>query len=305
MPSSRSLILSFQAHRALSVSAGTVKEDGHYLGRFVGFLESRDVKELAAVTVEHLAEYGLHLRGQLSRRGRQISTSYVSRSLTVAKLFLVWARQEGLVLQDFSAFTIARPLKKLVAVPSVEQVQRLLEAPSTETPEGLRDAVIWEFFYTLGLRAKECLSLDLESVDCGGLTLRVWGKGSRERLLPLSPRLAELVARYLREGRPNLRPFPEEKALWIAAQTGRRLGYTTMKQRLAAVGELQGLKVHPHLLRHSCATHLLEAGADVEAIGVLLGHQRADSTAHYAKVSAAELTAEHQRCHPRVSSNRP
>ena len=73
-----------------------------------------------------------------------------------------------------------------------------------------------------------------------------------------------------------------------------------MKQRLASFGDLQGLKVHPHLLRHACATHLLEAGADVEAIGTLLGHKRADSTAHYARVSSKELASEHKRCHPRA-----
>ena len=284
----------------MTVSARTVREDGHYLTRFVEYLETQGIDELAAVTERHLAEYGLHLKGQLSRWGQLLSTSYISRSLAVPKMFLLWGCEVGFVLLDFSEFQVSRPLRKLVSVPSVEQVQRLLDAPKTETPEGLRDAVIWEFFYTLGLRAKECLRLDLEHVDCAGQTVRVWGKGSRERLLPMSPRLADLVARYLGEGRPKLRPFPEEKALWIAAQTGRRLGYTTMKQRLSAVGDLQGLKVHPHLLRHACATHLLEAGADVESIRLLLGHDWASSTAHYARVSSAELTSEHKRCHPRA-----
>jgi len=270
------------------------------LARFVDFLESQDVTEVGAVTEAHLAGYALFLRGRLSRWGRPLSTSFISRSLVVAKIFLVWGQQVGLVLLDFSTFPVTRPLAKLVVVPSVEQVRGILEAPALDTPEGLRDALIYEFFYTLGLRAKECLRLDLENVDSSRATVKVTGKGSRERLLPMSPRFSELVVRYLREGRPGLRPHANETAFWIAGQTGRRLGYSTMKQRLASFGDLQGLKVHPHLLRHACATHLLEAGADVESIGTLLGHKSANSTAHYAKVSTKELALEHGRCHPRA-----
>jgi integrase/recombinase XerD len=209
------------------------------------------------------------------------------------------------VLLDFSSFPVTRPLRKLKSIPSVAQVNRLIDAPGTDTPEGLRDALIIEFFYTLGVRSRECIRLDVGHVDLGAGTVRVMGKGSRERLLPMSPRLAALVTRYLRDGRPNLRPHHDEPALWIAAQTGRRLMYSTIKQRLARFGDLQGLKVHPHLLRHACATHLLEAGAEPEHIQKLLGHKSASSTELYAQVRPAELRAEHERHHPRARLPEP
>jgi site-specific recombinase XerD len=264
-------------------------------------LESCGVYEVAAVTEEHLAEYALDLRGRLSKRqGRPLSDSYIARSLRLARTFLVWARAQGHVLLDFSSFPVNRPLQKLKSIPTVAQVSRLLDAPGTDTPEGLRDALIIEFFYTLGVRSRECIRLDVGHVDLSAGTVRVMGKGSRERLLPMSPRLAALVTRYLRDGRPNLRPHHDESALWIAAQTGRRLMYSTIKQRLARWGDLQGLKVHPHLLRHACATHLLEAGAEPEHIQQLLGHKRASSTELYAQVRPSELAAEHERSHPRA-----
>ena len=300
MPSARSLTEAFLAERALQVSRDTVRGDSSYLAQFFCYLDSQGIDEADAVTEEHLVGYRLFLRGRLSRWGRPLSTSFIARSLTVAKMLLVWGRQAGFVLLDFSSFPVTRAPAKVIEVPTVDQMRRLLESLDQSTPEGLRDALIYEFFYTLGLRAKECLRLDLEHVDAARGTVRVNGKGSRERLLPLSPRLSELVARYLRQGRPGLRPHAGESAFWIAAQTGRRLGYSTMKQRLAALGDLQGLKAHPHLLRHACATHLLEAGADVESIGTLLGHKQADSTAHYARVTAQQLAAEVARCHPRA-----
>lgn len=300
MPSARSLIDDFRTERSLRVSKTTVNGDSSYLARFVDFLESQGVTEVCEVAESHLADYSLFLRGRISRWGRPLSTSFISRSLSVTKMFLIWARERGFMQLDFSSFPVTRPLRKLVDVPSVEQVRRLLEAPTLDTPEGLRDSLIYEFFYTLGLRAKECLRLDLEHIDTAGGIVKVTGKGSHERLLPMSPRLLKLVALYLRQGRPGLRPQFNEVAFWIAAQTGRRLGYTTMKQRLSFFGDLQGLKVHPHLLRHACATHLLEAGAGIESIGTLLGHRRIESTSHYAQISAQELALEHERCHPRA-----
>ncbi len=301
MPSTRSLIEPFLVERRLTVAALTVSKDGHYSQDFVSFLESRGVDEVAAVTEEHLAEYALELRGRLSQRfKRPLSDSTIARALSLARTFLVWARAQGHVLLDFSSFPVTRPLRKLKTIPTIAQVNSLIEAPGTDTPEGLRDALIIEFFYTLGVRSRECIRLDVGHVDLGAGTVRVMGKGSRERLLPMSPRLAALVTRYLRDGRPNLRPHHDEPALWISSQTGRRLQYSTIKQRLARFGDLQGLKMHPHLLRHACATHLLEAGAEPEHIQQLLGHKRADSTERYAQVRPDELQAEHQRSHPRA-----
>lgn len=301
MPSPRSLIPFHLEARALVVSPVTVRGSGRYAEQFVTFLEGRGIEEISSVTEANLADYAVELRTRLSRRrGRPLSDAYIASSLGAAKSFLVWAHQAGFLLVDLSTFPIARPLQKLKAVPSAEQVQKLLEAPDASCPEGFRDRLILECFYTLGLRRQECHRLDMADVELGAGTLKVMGKGSKERLLPLSPRLAELFAAYLWDGRKALRPRPEESALWVSPQSGRRLGYSTVKQRLNRFCDQVGLKVHPHLLRHACATHLLEGGADVGHIQRLLGHKRLDSTSHYAQVKPAEMRSEHARCHPRA-----
>lgn len=301
MPSTRSLIEIFLAERALRVSARTVRGDEYYLKRFFEFVQKFGVDDVRAICPEHLASFYFELKSSLSRRGKPLSESFVKRSVEVPKLFFVWARQAGFVLLDFGAFPTQRVPRKLVTVPSVEQVERLLEAPDLTTSDGLRDRLIFELFYTLGLRRQECHRLDIEHLDLGAGTVLVAGKGSRERLLPLSPRLVEFFKRYLREARPRLRPCPDEPALWIAAQTGRRLGYESLKLRVKVFCAELGLDITPHQLRHACATHLLEGGADIAYIQELLGHQRTSSTEIYTRVRPLELHSEHQRCHPRAS----
>lgn len=292
----------FLAERALQVSARTVQGDESYLRRFLEFSEELGVDEVRDIDKEHLTRYSLRLRSSPGRRGQPLSGSFLKRAVLVPKLFLSWAREAGYVLLDFSELPLPRESRKLVAVPSVEQVNMLMEAPDLSRPEGLRDRLILECFYTLGLRRQECHRLNVEHLDLGAGTVLVAGKGARERLLPLSPRLTELFKLYLRNARPRLRPHVEEPALWIAAQTGRRLSYESLKQRVKAFCDELGLEITPHRLRHACATHLLEGGADLAHIQELLGHRRASSTEIYTKVRPLELHREHQRCHPRAQA---
>ena len=300
MSSPGSHLEKFLQARALVVSAATVKGDGWYLRRFFEFLDAQDVSELGAVNETHLARYHEGLKTAENRFGKPVSEGYIYRAVMLPKLWMSWAKEAGLVLSDLSSYRLERPTRKRVTVPGVEQVARLLEAPDIATPEGLRDRLILEFFYTLGLRRRECQRLDITDLDLGAGTVLVAGKGHRERLLPLSPRLVELLIRYLWNGRLKLRPHPDEGALWVSAQTGRRLGYSYLHQLVAQRCEELGLKIHPHLLRHACATHLLEAGAELEAIQALLGHKLASSTNLYAQVKPLELKTEFDRCHPRA-----
>lgn len=300
MPSPREIATDFLKARALVVSAATVRGDDWYLSRFFEFLRGLGVTEVQAVREEHLDHYHAGLKKAVNRFGRPVSAYYIYRSVMVPKIFLVWAREAGFVLLDFSGYRLEKPAKKPVKVPNVEQVSRLLEAPDAGTPEGLRDALILEFFYTLGVRRRECHGLNVGDLDLRAETVLVAGKRYRERLLPLSPRLVELLTRYLWNARLKLRPHPDETALWVSPQTGRRLGYSYLHHLVVNLGSELGLKMRPHLLRHACATHLLEAGADIEAIQTLLGHKQAGSTAIYAGVKPLELRTEFARCHPRA-----
>ena len=150
LSSPRSLVEEFLLGRALYVSAATVKGDDWYLSRFFGFLEAQGVVEVQAIREDHLSRYQHHLNEAMNRFGRPVSKSYVYRAVMVAKMFLVWAKGAGFHLFDFSSFRLEKPTRKPVVVPGVNQVALLLEAPNVETPEGLRDRLIFRVLLHVG-----------------------------------------------------------------------------------------------------------------------------------------------------------
>ena len=160
---------------------------------------------------------------------------------------------------------------------------------------------MFEIAYGCGLRAEEIVNLDLRSVEFDAEQLRVLGKGSKTRFVPAGEPALRAVARYLERGRAALAGDSEEPALFLS-KTGRRLSTSDIRRRLrvwARHAAAQGA-VHPHALRHSYATHLLEGGADLRAIQELLGHSSISTTQVYTRVESARLRAAYERSHPRA-----
>lgn len=300
MSSPRELLEPFLAERGLYVSASTVAGDRRYLESFLEFLEARGVVHIGSVGFECLSWFREHLQTRQSRFDRPLGSAFINMSLRVPRLFLIWAHGNGHTLVDFSEFPVPHRVAAEIVVPTVDQVRRLLAAPDQSTPSGFRDFLILEFYYSLGLRRRESHRLSLGDVSLSRQTVRVVGKRRRERILPLTDRLCGLVDRYLRESRPSLRPFPDEQAFWLSPQTGKRLGYTYLREIVFSYSESLGLSIYPHLLRHACATHLYEAGAELPFVQAFLGHSDPNSTQRYTKVEALALKAEFERCHPRA-----
>jgi len=300
------LLEPFLQELSLSLSSSTVGVYRYQLGRFFEFLETRGVKQVGCITPRDLAAYRHHLETVPGKRGKLVSDRYKQLALQVPQAFLKWACCTGLVLESAERFCpetlkgrAPHPTEKPVL--SVAQVSKLLEAPDPNSPSGRRDRLILEVFYTLGLRRQESLVLDLSDISFQKQTLRVMGKGRKERLMPLSQRLCKLLDGYIRNTRPHLRPFPEEQALWISPNSGRRLTSESLMVVVVRSGRLVGLEgLHPHLLRHCCATHMLEGGASLKQIQTFLGHAGTKSTDHYTRVSPHDLQKEFRRCHPRA-----
>ena len=182
-----------------------------------------------------------------------------------------------------------------------QEVARLLDRIPATTPLELRDRAMFEVAYGCGLRAEELVNLDLRSVEFDAEQLRVLGKGSKTRFVPVGEPALRSVARYLERGRGALAGESEESALFLS-KTGRRLSTSDIRRRLrvwARHAVAQGA-VHPHALRHSYATHLLEGGADLRAIQELLGHSSISTTQVYTRVESARLRAAYERSHPRA-----
>jgi site-specific recombinase XerD len=191
--------------------------------------------------------------------------------------------------------------EKLPRVLTTEQMRSLLERIPARTPLELRDRAMLELAYSCGLRCEEIVNLDVGALDYETEQLRVLGKGSKERLLPVGEPAQRALRRYLDKGRRALATDPREPALFLS-KSGRRLSNSDVTRRLGLWTREAALAagVSPHALRHSFATHLLEGGADLRTIQELLGHASISTTQIYTRVDAARLRDTYAASHPRA-----
>lgn len=306
MSSTRELLEPFLVERALYVAESTLAGDAFHIERFFEFVEGLGLVHVGQISFSHLEAYHKELEGQTGRWGRPFSETHIFAALHKPLLFLRWAFCGGHTLVDFADYPLPhRPTPNEIQVPTVDQVKRVLEAPDPNSPAGKRDRLILESFYTLGLRRRESYRLDIPDVNLQKQTIRVVGKRQKERLLPLSDRFCKLLDNYFRQVRPALRPYPEEPALWISHQNGTRLSFTWLRAMVWRHSQKVGLEFYPHLLRHACATHMMEAGADLKKLQLFLGHARLCSTQRYTHVTCQELKSIHQATHPRANEPAP
>lgn len=218
---------------------------------------------------------------------------------------ICWTRyltKQGVLLQDpFREFQPNHPRKNLYPRSlTIAQVKQILSHPDTTSPLGLRERAILEVIYGSGLRCKEALSLTLESIDFERRLFYLRNtKNGWDRVIPFTRPAKQYIIRYLEEARPSLQGPRSGRALWLNKHK-RPLGQQAMIYLAARLSDDLGFKFTTHSLRHACATHLLEGGANIRAIAELLGHSDLGSTSHYAKVRVEELKRVHGLAHPRA-----
>jgi integrase/recombinase XerC len=248
--------------------------------------------------------------GSLHTDGRARSST--ARKLAAIRTFLRYLRREGVIDTDPGAL-IPTP-KREIRMPahlSEREMEVLLDAPATDSPLGLRDRAILEFFYASGLRLSELVGIDLDDVDLASRRVRVLGKGGKERIVPFNQSTTRALRAYLK-GRQELvsrvaterRPTGHSSGdpLFVNYRGGRltvRSVDRLVRRYVAATSTRTGIS--PHALRHSFATHLLQRGADLRAIQELLGHSRLSTTQRYTHVNAAQLLASYRKSHPRAT----
>lgn len=195
-----------------------------------------------------------------------------------------------------------RAWKTLPKFLSVDDVDKLLAAPDTSAPRGIRDRALIEVLYATGLRVSELINLKPQDVNLESGYLTTTGKGRKQRLVPLGDEAASWVTRYLKESRPVLLKKRSSPRLFVNANRGTGLTRVGFWKILKAYGLQAGLTgaLSPHVLRHSFATHLLERGADLRAIQMMLGHSDLSTTQIYTHILEARLRAVYDRCHPRT-----
>ncbi len=236
----------------------------------------------------------------LARAG--LARSSQSRKLSAARMFARHLVREGLRADDFTELVEGpRIRRKLPEVLSAAETARLLDAPGRLTPRGLRDRAFLELLYSSGLRVSELCGLLLQSVHLDEGYVRVFGKGSKERVVPVGGRAVQAIRDYLANGRPHLVSSRTGSELFLS-QWGRgisrKMVWVLVRSHALAAGIEKPVK--PHLLRHSFATHLLDGGADLRAIQEMLGHADISTTQIYTSVQAARVAEEHALHHPRA-----
>jgi integrase/recombinase XerC len=236
--------------------------------------------------------------GSLSSRG--LKSSSLGRKLAALRSFFRFLNREGL-LPTNPARPIPSPAKPKTLPPvlTVDEASRLLESPGGPPRSPLRDRALLELLYSSGLRVSELTSLDLEDLDLAGGSVRVRGKGRKERIVPVGRKAVEAVQDYLAHERAGARAGAA--AIFLNVRDGGRLTARSVHRLLGARALRQGWRkrISPHALRHSFATHLLAGGADLRAIQEMLGHRSLSTTTRYTRLDTEQLTRVYESAHPR------
>ena len=238
----------------------------------------------------------------IARLSRQTRASSQARYLSTLRRFYRWQLARGRIVAD-PTLKLANPTRpsRLPKVMSEKQVDSLLAAPNLDTPLGLRDRAMLETLYATGLRVSELVNLKLHEIGFNEGVLRALGKGSKERLVPLGELAIDWLGRYLNEARPDILKGRQSDALFITARGGAmtRQAFWQLIKRYAAVAGIAPEKLSPHVLRHAFATHLLNHGADLRVVQLLLGHADISTTQIYTHVARERLKSLHAMHHPR------
>lgn len=253
----------------------------------------------ASIDVRALRRYA----ASLSEHGRAPAT--VARKLAALRgLFRAQVELGNRSENPAELLSSPKRVQRLPRVLKAREVAALLDTIPVTTPLELRDRALFELAYASGLRAEELVSLEVQSIDFDSESVRVEGKGGRTRIVPAGEHALRAVEHYLARGRPALEAGAE-RALFLS-KSGRRLGTSDVRRRLRTWARLAVARApvlaqaHPHALRHSFATHLLEGGADLRVIQELLGHASISTTQVYTRVESSRLRSAYARAHPRA-----
>jgi integrase/recombinase XerD len=291
--------------RARWYSKALVKQAGNVLLRFFGYLTSKRVRDLRAVTETHVIGYARHLATTRTAKGTPYTVSTQRSYLTTVQRLFRFLVREGVLLQDPSLNLTLPSWRRLPrAVINQKQARHLVSQPDPTTERGKRDRAILELLYGAAIRVSECERLDVRDLDLvrGQVFVRT-GKGRKDRVVPVVGRATEALDIYLRESRSDLVKDPREPALFLDRR-GCRLGVKRIQDLVRSHAKAAGIdiRVTPHTLRHGCATHLLQGGADIRHVQKLLGHASVETTAIYTEVTPKDLTKAVEKAHPRERS---
>ena len=291
--------------RVRNYSEASVQSREKSLLNFALWCEERELTRPASVTKPLLERYQRHLFLYRKKDGKPLGVSTQHQRLVALQVFFRWLARNNLVLSNPAAdLELPRPERRLPHILTAAEVARILAVPDVSTPDGLRDRAMVEVLWATGIRRMELAALTLSSIDADRGTLMVRrGKGKKDRLVPIAPRAVAWVDSWLATARPALLVPPDSGALFLT-NSGQAFNVEHLSMVVRRLLDAADLKKPGacHLFRHSMATAMLEAGADVRFIQQLLGHSNLNSTALYTQVSIRKLLEVYAQTHPAVTA---
>ena len=284
-----------------NLSAHTVRAYVGDLESFISHLKRQKVDDISTITIAHIRSW---LANQQVKGGARTS---LSRRAVSIRLFTKLAAKRGYLTKDVGA-TLATPRghRTLPDVLSVVDATTAMDSLATrvaeeESPLSIRDCAIVEVLYATGARVSELCGLDLDDVDYGRNTMRVLGKGNKERTIPIGTPAMKALGDWINNARPSLAGYKAGRAVFLGSR-GSRIDQRTVRTVVyEALSALDGVeRMGPHGLRHSAATHLLEGGADLRTVQEILGHASLATTQIYTHVSTERLQKAFKQAHPRA-----
>ena len=277
------------------LSKNTIEAYSHGLSRFLNHLKGKGVEEILDVDKFHVRGFLLALKK------KNLAPKSIVRNLVAIRTFFRFLIEEGILeknpVEDLESPKVAKTLPEILSLKEIEQI---LEQPNLSTPLGMRDRAMLEMVYATGMRVSELTHLPTHQVNLEGGYVLLYGKGSKERIVPLGSEAMKRVTLYLNESRGILAKGKESPSLFIN-RSGKGMSRQGFWKNLKEYARKAGLRkwITPHLLRHSFASHLLEGGADLRSVQMMLGHVDISTTQIYTHVTGERLKKIHKQYHPR------
>lgn len=279
-----------------NLSDNTINSYQNDIHKFLTFCMDNNITDLNEVTAEHLSKYF-----ELQRKeGKDSATS--ARYMSSIKGFFEYLLDNNYVeVNPTEKLSSVKKSRKLPPVLSVQEIEMILNSPNTNDLIGLRDKAILELFYSSGLRVSELINLKISDLFFNDEVIRVFGKGSKERVVPIGSSAIKWVSEYLLKVRPSLEKKNKSQNYVFLNKRGSKLSRMWIWKIVEKYSKKAGIEkeIHPHTFRHSFATHLLEGGADLRAVQEMLGHADISTTQIYTHINRDYIKQVHKDHHPR------
>jgi integrase/recombinase XerD len=277
------------------LSENTIEAYGHGLNRFLNQMREKGIQRIENIGKFDVMAFLLFLKSQ------GLSPKTITRNLVAIRNFFQFLLQEKILeVSPVEELGFPKVPKTLPEILTLREVEQLIEQPNPQSPLGLRDRAMLEVLYATGIRVSELTHLPINQINLEGGYILVYGKGSKERIVPIGSQALKWVTLYLESARGRLSQGKENHCLFIS-RMGKGMSRQQFWMNIKKYGRRAGIRkrVTPHLLRHSFASHLLERGADLRSVQMMLGHVDISTTQIYTHVAGEKLKRIHQRYHPR------